>query len=88
MTSGKTIALTYMDVCWQSDVSAFLIHQVCLSFPSKEQGYFIFMAAVTVCSSFGAQENKICHYFHFFSSIGHAVMVLDAMILAFLSAEL
>ena len=22
------------------------------------------MAAVTVCSDFGAQENKICHYFH------------------------
>ena len=66
MTTGKTIALTYMDVCWQSDVSAFLIHQVCLSFPSKEQGYFIFMAAVTVCSSFGAQENKVCHCFHFF----------------------
>ena len=66
MTTGKTIALTYMDVCWQSDVSAFLIHQVCLSFPSKEQGYFIFMAAVTVCSSFGAQENKVCHCFHCF----------------------
>jgi len=25
-----------------------------------------FMAAVTVCSDFGAQENKICHCFHFF----------------------
>ena len=23
--AGKTIALTYMDLCWQSDVSAFLI---------------------------------------------------------------
>ena len=25
-----------------------------------------FMAAVTICSDFGAQENKICHCFHFF----------------------
>ena len=25
------------------------------------------MAAVTVCSDFGDQENKICHCFHFFS---------------------
>ena len=25
-----------------------------------------FVAAVTVCSDFGAQENKICHCFHFF----------------------
>ena len=24
------------------------------------------MAAVTTCSDFGAQENKACHYFHFF----------------------
>ena len=24
------------------------------------------MAAVTVCSDFGAQGNKICHSFHFF----------------------
>ena len=24
------------------------------------------MAAVTICSDFGAQENKACHYFHFF----------------------
>ena len=25
------------------------------------------MAAVTICSDFGAQGNKICHYFHFIS---------------------
>ena len=25
------------------------------------------MAAVTICSDSGAQENKVCHYFHFFS---------------------
>ena len=24
------------------------------------------MAAVTICSDFGAQENKICHCFHIF----------------------
>ena len=27
---------------------------------------FNFMAAVTICSDFGAQENKICHCFHCF----------------------
>ena len=26
-----------------------------------------FMAAVTVCSHFGAQKNKVCHCFHCFS---------------------
>ena len=27
---------------------------------------FNFMAAVTICSDFGAQENEVCHCFHFF----------------------
>ena len=33
------------------------------AFPSKEQASFV--AAVTVCSDFVAQENKICHCFYF-----------------------
>ena len=39
------------------------------------------MAAVTVRSDFGAQEEEICHYFHLSPSICHAVMGPDAMIL-------
>ena len=35
------------------------------SFPSKEQASFNFIVAVPICSDFGAQENKMCHYFHF-----------------------
>ena len=41
------------------------------------------MAAVTICSDFGAQENKVCHYFHCFPSICHEVMGPDAMIFIF-----
>ena len=41
-----------------------------------------FMAAVTMCSDFGAQENKVCHCLHCFS-ICHEVMGPDAMILVF-----
>ena len=41
------------------------------------------MAAVTICSDFGAQENKICHYFHCFPSFCHEVMEPDAMIVVF-----
>ena len=52
-----------MDLCQQSDVSTFKYAvSVCHSFPSKGLN---FMAAVTVCSDFGAQENKICHCFPF-----------------------
>ena len=41
------------------------------------------MAAITICSDFGAQKNKVCHCFHYFPSICHEVMGLDAMILVF-----
>ena len=41
------------------------------------------MAAVTIHGDLGAQENKICHCFHFFPSIRLEVMGLDAMILVF-----
>ena len=40
------------------------------------------MAAVTICSDFGASKNKVCHCLHCFS-ICHEVMGLDAMILVF-----
>ena len=30
------------------------------SFSSKEQAAFSFMAAVTICSDFGTQKNKVC----------------------------
>ena len=33
--------------------------------PPKNQASLNFMAAVTVHSDFGAQENKVCHCFHF-----------------------
>ena len=58
----KNHSFDYMDLCWQSDISAFYYFVwVCHHFPS-----FNFMTAVTVHSDFGAQEKKICHSFHFF----------------------
>ena len=41
------------------------------------------MAAVTICSDFGAKENKVCHCFHCFPIICHEVMGPDATILVF-----
>ena len=56
-----------MDLCWQSNVSAFKYAvSVDHSFPSKEQASFNLMAAVTICSDFGAQESKGYHCFHCF----------------------
>ena len=66
MTTGGTIALSIwtfvskvMSLLFNMlsrFVVAFLPRSKCLNF----------MAAVTVRSDFGAQENKICHCFHFF----------------------
>ena len=50
----------YMDLCWQSNISAFQYAiQVGHNFPSKEQAPFNFMTAITICSDFGAPENKV-----------------------------
>ena len=64
-------------------------YMTCLSFysfPYKEQVSFNFTAAVTICSNFGARENKICHCFHFFPIYlpwSDAMKGADAMILVF-----
>ena len=48
---------------------------------------FNFLAAVTVCSDFGVQENKSVTVSIFSPPICHEVMGLDAMILVFLNVE-
>ena len=61
MTTGKTIALTRRTFVGKV-MSLILI--CCLighNFPSKEQASFNFMAAITICSDFGAPQNKAWH---------------------------
>ena len=68
----KNHSFDQMDLCpFVGKVMSLLLNMLsrfCHSFPSKEQASFNFMVAVNVCSDFGAQENKICHCFHFFPS--------------------
>ena len=63
MTTGKTIALTRWIFSaislFFNILSRFVIAFLC-------QAYFNFMAAVTICSDFGAEENKVSHCFHCF----------------------
>ena len=69
-----------MNLCWQNNVSSFYYAvEVGHNFPFQEQVSFDFMAAVTICSDFGAQENKVIVSL----SICHEVMGPDAMILVF-----
>ena len=78
MTTGKIIVLTIWTFVGKS--MSLLFNTLSIS---RSKHLLIFMAVVTICSNFGAQENKIYHCFHFFPSICHKVMGLDAMILAF-----
>ena len=67
MTTGKTIALTrwtfadkVMPLLFNMLsrlVIAFLPRSKCLNF----------MAAITICSDFGAPQNEVCHCFHCFA---------------------
>ena len=70
MTTGKIIALTRRTFAgkvmplFYNMLSRFFFFFFFYSFPSKEQVSYNFMAAVTIHSDFGAQENKVCHCFH------------------------
>ena len=62
MTTGKTLRI------FVSNVLSLLYNMLffLISFSSKEQGPFNFMAVVTVSSDFEAQESKVSHCFHCF----------------------
>ena len=64
MTTGKIMALTRWTFI--SKVMSLLFNMLSrfVIFSSKKQASFNFMAAVTVLSDCGAQENKVCHCFH------------------------
>ena len=66
LTTGKTVALTIWTFVSKVISLVFYVILIGHNIPSKKQEFFIFMAAVTVRSDFGAQENKICCCFHFF----------------------
>ena len=60
MTTGKTIALTTQTFVSKVISLLFNVLSICLMcFSSKQQVSFNFMAAVTICSDFGAQENSL-----------------------------
>ena len=67
MTTGKTIALTRWTFLGKVMSLLFnMLSRLVTAFSSKEQASFNFIAAVTICSDFGAQENKVSHCFHCF----------------------
>ena len=77
MTTGKTIALTRWTLVGK------VMSLVPYNFLSKEQVSFNFMAAITICSDFGAQKIKSVTVSIVSPSICHEVMGPDAIILVF-----
>ena len=59
MTTGKTIALTRWTFVGKVMSLLFNMLSRLVITPSKEQASFNFMAAVTICSDFGAQKKKV-----------------------------
>ena len=83
MTTGKTIALTILIFVGKVMSLLFnMLSRFVLDFLARSK-CLNFVAAVIIWSDFWAQENKICHHFHFTPSIYHDVRGLDAMILVF-----
>ena len=64
-TVGKTIAFSTLSATWCLLVFNTLSRFVIAFLPRSK--CFNFMAALTILNDFGAQENKFCHCFHFFS---------------------
>ena len=68
MTTGKTIALTRWTFVGKVMFLLFnTLSRYVISFLPRSKASFNFMAAITICSDFGALQNKVCHCFHCFS---------------------
>ena len=65
ITNGKTIALTRQIFVGKIISLLFnILLTLVIAFLPRSKGLLIFMPAVTICSDFGAQENKVSHCFH------------------------
>ena len=65
MTTKKNIALTRWTFVGKVIFLLFnMLSRFVIAFLSRSK-YLNFMAAVTICSDFGTQENKVCHCFQF-----------------------
>ena len=81
MITGKIIALMRQTFVGKVMSLHFnILSRLVVTFLPRSKRLLICMATVTICSDFGAQENKVCHCF---ISICHEVMGPDAMIFVF-----
>ena len=68
MTTGKTIALTRRTFVGKVISLLFnMLSRLVMAFPPRSECLLIFMAAVIICSDFGAPQSKVCHCFRCFT---------------------
>ena len=66
-TTGKTIALTRRTFVGQvMSLLSNMLSRLVITFLLRSKCLFNFMDAVTICSDFGAPQNKVTHCFHCF----------------------
>ena len=79
MATGKTVALTIQTFVGKVMSLLFnMLSRFIIAFLPRSKHLLILWLQ---SSDFGAQENKVCHYFHFLPSICHKEMHQDTMIL-------
>ena len=62
MTTGKTIALTRWTFVGKVMSLIFnMLSRLVITFLPRSKASSNFMATITICSDFGAQNNKVCH---------------------------
>ena len=67
MTTGKAIALTRQTFFGKEISLLFnMLSRFVIAFLPRSKHFLILWLQVTICSDFGAQENKVFHYFHCF----------------------
>ena len=65
MTTGKTIAFTIWTFVGKVTLLFNTLSRLVITFLPRSKRLLI-MAAITICSDFGAQKSKACHCFHCF----------------------
>ena len=67
MTTRKTIVWTRWSFIGKVMSLLFnMLSRLVITFLPRSKHLFYFMAAVTICSDFGAPQYKVCHCFHCF----------------------
>ena len=84
----KNHSFDKIDLYWQMSLLFNMLSRLVIALLPRSKHLLISWlqspSAVTICSDFGAQKDKVCHCFHFSPSICQEVMELDAMILVLL----